>query len=148
MTKALFKLVSMNIQGEASIGRIYGPLGDFVCWSVEREWLNNEPSISCIPGGLYDMPFLESPSKGLCIHLVNENASVTAVGPSVRTHCLFHSANHASELEGCIAPGLKLNNSWGVSDSVKALDKLEMLVMMWANYTTAEKVQLEIIRNI
>lgn len=141
----VFKLKTNNIEGIATFGMLYDPLGQFICRTVEREWLNNEPSISCIPESIYDMVFLESPSKGMCIHLISDNASVTVAGPSVRTHCLFHSANWAKELQGCIAPGLKLNDSWGVQDSVAALAKLEESVLRWA---THGDVKLDITRNI
>ena len=70
----------------------------FSCLTVEREWLNNEPEISCIPLGQYICALVDSPHFGS----VYEVQNVTG-----RSHILIHPANVQSELKGCIALGNK-----------------------------------------
>jgi hypothetical protein len=45
-----------------------------------------------------------------------------------RTHILIHAANLASQLNGCIAPGVKLgclNDKWAVLSSRNAMSRLK-----------------------
>ncbi|EMD1175041.1 hypothetical protein VP758_001557 [Vibrio harveyi] len=106
----------------------YGELfmnGERLCYTVEREWNNNNPSISCVPAGTYTLKRHESPRFGECFALEAPTLGVTVYGPSVRTHCLMHVANFPHQLEGCIAPGTALHaTQWGVSNSSKAMSIL------------------------
>ncbi len=84
-------------------------------FSVECPWENNAPFLSCIPEGDYTLYPAESPSKGLQYH----------IGTATRTNCMFHVANKASELEGCIGLGVDLgilDSEWSVTNSRKAID--------------------------
>lgn len=106
----------------------YGELfmnGQRLCVTVEREWNNNNPSVSCIPAGTYTVKRHKSPKFGECFALEAPSLGVTIYGPSQRTHCLIHVANFPSQLEGCIAPGTALHSAkWGVANSRKAMDAL------------------------
>jgi len=71
-------------------------VGERVLWTVERPWLDNTPSISCIPEGVYQLaprPFYRGNYDAIEIRDV-----------PARTHILFHKANWPNELAGCIAP--------------------------------------------
>ena len=77
--------------------------------TIECPWRNNQPNISCVPPGTYTLTIHQSPRFGRCIALSAPSLGVTveAETKSLRTHCLFHTANTASQLQGCIAPGKK-----------------------------------------
>jgi len=85
-------------------------------WTVERPWLANKPSESCIPEGDYRLERYDSPSFG------PRTWMVTPVDG--RTHIAIHAANYARELEGCIALGTSvLADLRGVGNSREAVDQ-------------------------
>ncbi|MEC4729010.1 DUF5675 family protein [Shewanella sp. D64] len=99
--------------------------GEILCVTVERQFENNMPNISCIPAGTYSLKKHISPKFGACFALENPNVGVTVEGPSQRTHCLMHVANWPEQLSGCIAPGMSFHpTQWGVANSRDALDML------------------------
>ncbi|MEW6115661.1 MAG: DUF5675 family protein [Nitrospirota bacterium] len=61
--------------------------------TVERPWLNNQKSVSCIPAGKYICKRVNSPKFG-------NTFEVTAV-PG-RDHILFHKGNLSDDSHGCI----------------------------------------------
>ncbi len=64
--------------------------------TVEKEWKDNAPYISCIPNGTYVCKRVNSPKFG-------NTFEVTQVAG--RTHILFHKGNTEDDLHGCIAVG-------------------------------------------
>ena len=94
----------------ATIGTLR--VGETECYSIELPWKNNERGISCIPQGTYPM-VLE--------HSLRFNRKLWELkNVPNRSEVKLHPANVASQLEGCIAPGLQL----GVMQSGTALDAL------------------------
>ena len=92
-------------------------VGDFSCFTMERPWFGNEPEISCIPCGTYQIVF-DYYHRG-------DYESYLLVGVPGRTLIKIHKANRASELLGCIAPGTHISELSGypaVLDSTKAFD--------------------------
>lgn len=105
--------------------------GEHICYTVECPWLNNTPNQSCVMPGRYALEQHVSPRFGPCLIISAPTLGVTKQGPSLRTHCLFHAANYASQLQGCIAPGKAFGvvaNNWAVLDSQNSLHKLMALV--------------------
>ena len=102
--------------------------GEFTCCTVEQDWENNNPNVSCIPNGTYKLETHDSPRHGGCLILVNEDLGIGRHrGDAKRFGCLIHKANLASQLEGCIAPGMSYGcykNQWSVTSSSVALAKL------------------------
>lgn len=97
---------------DRTIGRAY--YGDHEYWTIERPWLDNAPNISCIPVGDYTMVRVNSPKFG-------PDTWEVADVPG-RTHVLFHVANWAKDLQGCIGLGRGLfANLEGVSNSGNAV---------------------------
>ena len=96
--------------------------------TVEKGWKNNEPYKSCIPNGEYILTFHNSPHHGECYILENLDLGVGKdEGDAKRFGCLLHIANLASQLEGCIAPGLYrgyYKDQWSVSNSGAAMDQI------------------------
>lgn len=66
-------------------------------FTVELPWKSNTRRESCIPGGVYQCEKHLSPSKGLCIAVLDV--------PN-RSNILIHVGNYTRDLLGCIAPGL------------------------------------------
>jgi len=74
------------------------------CMGVELPWRNNEPDVSCIPAGTYYAGLIESGKHGTVYELR---------GVPQRTDIQIHSANFASQLKGCLAPGKKIDTFKG-----------------------------------
>ena len=77
----------------------------FASLSLERGWKNNENDVSCLPIGEYDVVLEYSPKYGKKLWEIK--------GTGHRSECKFHAANYWTQLNGCIAPGLrylKMNN--------------------------------------
>lgn len=100
-----------------TFGRLMYPDGEWT-WTIERPWVNNEKYVSCIPQGGYTCRRHDSPRWGPTF-LVTEVPN--------RTHILFHVANVAEELEGCIAlckgGPIWYKNQFGLSKSKVAMDE-------------------------
>lgn len=112
--------------GVGTFGRLY--VGNFACWTVEREWYDNKPYVSCLPDGVYHLEPYVSPRFGHTFALTQPGCvTLSQQATSRRWGCIFHGANRASELQGCIAPGQALwyyKDQWAVADSNAALNEL------------------------
>lgn len=114
-----------------TLGKLY--IGDKIFYTVEQDWENNQPYKSCIPNGEYYLFPHTSPRFGECYIMENTSLGVTKnnTSTSKRFGCLIHSANYASQLQGCIAPGLQygfFNGALGVSSSRKAMGQIAELL--------------------
>jgi len=127
-------------------GRTLGALqlGTKTLYTIEKPWRRAEgfpagiPYESCIPKGEYLLIWRDSPSKGVRLHLVNPDLGVflskdQCSEPWHRFSCMFHTANYARNVEGCIGPGKSIHdfgpkNGWGVSTSAWSLSELETYV--------------------
>ena len=67
---------------------------------IERGWLDNAQNISCIPEGCYPIELEYSPKFDRDLWEIKEVPN--------RSECKIHTANYASQLNGCIAPGFRL----------------------------------------
>lgn len=88
-------------------------------YTVEAPWSDNRVGESCIPEGDYPLA-LGRYYEGGYDTLVIPDGEVSG-----RTAIKVHAANRASELRGCIAPGLELGvleGEWAVLQSRPALD--------------------------
>ena len=78
-------------------------IDSYRCFSLELPNKDNRQDISCIPDGIYDYYFRDSPSNGEILELRN----VTG-----RSYIQIHSGNFTRQIKGCILVG----------DSIKYLD--------------------------
>lgn len=85
-------------------GELTLPDGEVIS-SLELPWNNNRPNISCIPEGEYF--FMRD--------LYGRHTYFKVLGVEGRSHIEFHPANTVGQLQGCIAPALKINNGIGVA---------------------------------
>ncbi len=124
--KMHFKLNTFST-GDCTIGKLYLQ-GELICKTIEKPWEHNKANISCIPAGVYNIEPVNSPKFGETYEVKD------VIG---RTHILFHKANKASQLKGCIAPvnefGI-MDNEWAGYSSGVAYDKL-MALMGKGNHT-------------
>ena len=98
---------------------VYGPAPIFECFTIEPPWLGNAVGKSCVPIGTYPLALEYSP------RFKRELWELKKV-PG-RSESKLHPANLASELDGCIAPGLRLGailDKWCVLASAVALERI------------------------
>lgn len=95
---------------------------------VERNYYGNLRNVSSVPVGEYRLVPHHSEKHGETVALVNHALSVHHLKHSDgRYGILIHAANRASELFGCIAPGLDngiVDNEWAVIKSKSAMKQL------------------------
>ena len=96
--------------------------------TVECPWKNNQRFVSCVPSGEYELDRHSGISYRNTWALVGETVSHYYDSKSLnnleRYCCVFHVANKASELEGCIAVGTwfgKWDGGLAVIDSAYAM---------------------------
>jgi len=97
-----------EVDGMGMVGNLYVD-GTLYGKTMEQNWQNNEPFKSCLPAGSYILEPYDSPKYGRTVALSNHddvraNQSELPNGKG-RYACLIHTANWASELQGCIAIG-------------------------------------------
>ena len=73
--------------------------------TVERPWLDNQKSVSCIPAGQYACQRVQSPKFGDTFEVQNV--------PN-RTAILFHKGNITDDTHGCILVGEQFGTVNGV----------------------------------
>lgn len=103
---------------DCTIGRL--KINGFECFTLELPWEDNKRNISCIPEGMYEYKFRNSPKNGNVIELE---------GVRNRSNIQVHAGNYVSSIRGCILVGdsIKwLNNDRipDVTNSRKTLEKL------------------------
>ena len=117
-------------------GRLILPA--FYLWTIERPWKDNQPFVSCIPDGEYDLiPHTRPPDPDRrpeddeVYAIVNPalNVNLYDQGDGSRYLILVHVANFVKDVVGCVGPGLHRNIITGrraVSASRKAMQKLRV----------------------
>jgi hypothetical protein len=84
-------------------------------YCLERPWLNNKPSISCIPEGKY---LIDRDKHGrFQWYKVREGQIVG------RTNIEIHTGNKVEHSEGCLLPCMELKDGFGSSSRI-ACEKL------------------------
>ena len=78
--------------------------GDFICYSLERPWIDNKSNISCIPEGTYDLQGHKYKARLDTYALTGDTVSHFP-SDKARNLILIHPANKVQELQGCIATG-------------------------------------------
>lgn len=95
---------------QGTFGRLYLP--ELSVLTVERPWLQNQPFLSCIPEGDYQL----RPSR---FYRGGYDTWEVLEVPN-RTRILVHRGNRAHDVQGCIAVGMTLGcvgGAWAVLDS-------------------------------
>jgi hypothetical protein len=71
--------------------------GDFSCKTLERPWKNNQPNVSCIPTGTYQVEWTFSPKFARYTYEIKNVPG--------RTGIRIHTGNYFYQIQGCILPG-------------------------------------------
>lgn len=108
-----------------TFGRLILPSGREL-YTVERPWLSNRQSVSCIPEGVYTLGSrFSNVVKRTSGGKYSQGWEVQSV-PG-RSYIMLHPGNTMDDLEGCIAVGDSLGyvkGKWAVLNSRKAFDVL------------------------
>ena len=111
------RLVREITSDQGTFGKMAGP-GLFV-YTMERPWRNNEPNVSCIPAGKYELRPRDYNRGGY--------PAVEVFAVPGRTHILAHIGNTIDDVQGCICPGLGygvVHGQWAVTSSKAAFAEL------------------------
>lgn len=76
--------------------------------TVERPWINNEKSVSCIPPGRYDVGWTATMTAGNL-----DGQTLTVKGVPGRDNIRFHAGNTQHDSEGCVIVGLQYGDFGG-----------------------------------
>lgn len=74
--------------------------GEVQLVTVEDDWRDNQPRISCIPDGIYKLQ--------RTIYYKHGYETFEVTGVPGRSRILIHPANTEEDLEGCIGVGLRM----------------------------------------
>ena len=127
------ELIRDEDTGSETLGRLYCK-GDFLCYTIERPWKDNERRISCIPEGCYPLTtkkygrFWDKYKLPIPILLDTEP----------RSEILIHPSNWAKDLAGCIAVGSK-QGADAVYNSVKTWKKYLPIFHVCENIEITQK---------
>lgn len=143
MSKLLLKTTETN---GATIGNLVGINGEDLGVTIERQWLDNEPNISCVPAGIYKLIPHDSPRFGKTYALENEELDVSKCGRTKRTYCLFgHVGNTVEDVTGCVAFGWRVifgREGVFITDSRSSTEKV--LKYIKENGVTHVEIQREL----
>ena len=96
--------------GMSTIGKLYVVDNDvsiYECFTLELPWNDNQPNISCIPKGTYNVVKRHSKRFKNHFHILDVPG---------RSYILIHTANYVSQLLGCVAVGKDLADINGDDD--------------------------------
>jgi hypothetical protein len=93
MKTIIIRRVKTSVHGTAGV-MIFE--GECFALTMEREWLDNQTGISCIPADTYTCKRADSPRFGNTFEVMDV--------PN-RTHILFHKGNVDDDSHGCIIVG-------------------------------------------
>jgi len=108
--------------------------GEPFCATCEQPWNDNQPDVSCIPPGDYELLPYDSPAHGPTVVFHNPQLGVYGTpvmippGQTGRSLCEIHNANWPFQVRGCVALGAHVMfippNGQGVSSSVATFTTL------------------------
>ncbi len=95
---------------KVTLGKLYDETDTLFLYTIERPWLDNQQTISCIPSGTYkaerDMYYGGDGVGGRQDYACFEVRNVPD-----RTEIKFHIANYVKNVVGCIGVGITRDSS-------------------------------------
>lgn len=89
-----------------------------ICLTLELPYKGNQPSISCIPKGIYKVQPYTSDRYRDVFQIMDVPG---------RTAILIHAGNTCHDTEGCVLPGLKYGKLHGVDAVLESRNALNFL---------------------
>lgn len=125
-----------------TFGHVVTDTGKTYLRSGELQWMNNEPNVSCIPEGVYEVVWALSPKKGWVYHVIKVPG---------RLDIEIHPANFMGDrimgmrcdLEGCIS----LGTSVGPMNGQRAILCSRQAFVQFYSDLNEEPFELEIVSN-
>ena len=108
--------LARNYLQDKTVGVLFGD--DIRFPTLERPWLNNKVSISCIPEGSY---YVKRDKTGKHQYYAVQDVDG-------RTNIELHSGNKAAHSEGCILVGMDFDERYNLTSSGRAMDKLLFII--------------------
>lgn len=90
------------------------------CLSLELPWRDNEPNVSCVPEGEYEIKYEYSNKFKRFLWELK--------GVPDRSEVKIHPANNVNELEGCIALGIKLSLRSALVSSRPSVEQFQRIM--------------------
>ncbi len=91
---------------EGTVGVLTLVEADLKLYTIEKPWRNNTPFLSCVPEGNYFLEMHDTRKYPDTWAIVGGTVSHKQQDGFERYACLFHTANHADQVSGCVGPGL------------------------------------------
>lgn len=129
----------LEFSDQGTVGKLF--VDRLKLFTGELPWRDNQPSISCIPTGIYECVYNWSPRfKGFSYEVLDV--------PN-RTGIRIHPANffgdksmgYKSQVEGCISLGMRM----GFIDGQRAVHLSQKAVQIFEDYMAGEDFILELI---
>lgn len=99
------RLVRDEDNGKGTLGKLYYN-DEFLCFTLENTWKDNEPRVSCIPPGEYP---LETKTYGKYYQIEKVPIPILRDVPN-RSEILIHWGNYPEDTLGCILVGDNKDN--------------------------------------
>ena len=103
---------------DGTLGEFTDEAGTHICYTCELPWLDNQPQISCIPIGEYQVIPHNSPKHPNVWEISNV--------PS-RSAILIHEGNTEDDVEGCVCVGDEIGEIDGLPAVLHSVSTLNML---------------------
>lgn len=121
---------------EVTFGTLSLPWCNVTCKTLELPWRDNQPSVSCIPDGVYSLSPVYSRTFG---HIL------AVQGVPGRSLIRVHAGNRARDTHGCILTGKSLGRVQGEPFIFNSRDALRVVVSnVQAVYDSGDDCQLEV----
>lgn len=112
----------------ATFGKLHLPDGS-VLETLEPPWLDNEPFVSCVPDGTYQLVHHDSSKYPDTWALTGETVSHFESPGFARYTCVFHAGNFPRETVGCILVAEDRYGEQLTATSRAAMEQLRLAMM-------------------
>lgn len=96
-------LLRQELSPDGTFGTLTFPKGQML-YTVEDDWKDNEPNISCIPVGHYRIH--------RTIYHKHGYETFEVMNVPRRSRILIHPANTEEDVQGCIGVGMRIGKLW------------------------------------
>ena len=79
---------------EHTTGKLMTDSDEFICWTLELPWKDNQRNVSCIPAGVYNCQWKRDDNRVMVLDVPE------------RDGIQIHIGNRTSDIQGCILPGM------------------------------------------